>query len=596
MNSVIGELKLPSFLQERCVVRRNGPVRIDKSASKPNASSSAAFVLYLSTVALRADENPALDVALHMSRRFDVALVVHSFFNDKSAHATSRRAHFVLDSVREYQSTLKSRGIPCTFQMMKPGSRQQWHLTLASRAVAIVTDEPFVHPHLGVFMQLYTCVKNKPLITVDTSCILPARLTKPSDCGRAFRFRKNTEAARKSRLAQAYPHPPDLDPKFRLNGTHGKEILATMPFKHNELENMSTGNLLQDSQVDFNVKPVSNTKGGSRAALARWSGFLRKGLSSYSSKRNNPLLHHSQGVSRMSPYLNLGIISPFRVGRDVAEALKKNSYFKSGPGKFYDEYGTWRELAYAMCYHNPNHLDAKKALPKWAYDTLTKHKNDSRSLLSLEQLCSAQTGVELWDLCQQSLNRNGELHNNLRMTWGKEVVRWTAGPDEAYTALKHLNDHYALDGLSPPSYAGLLWCLGWADGPKSESNIYGKVRTRSARSIAKRYDLAKLRAFIEQVESGHSAKHQGSIIGHFQRGKESETKMSEAARNKPAFFKSPLKRYSPGPEDLGNEQPTHSSKFMKTSSTELSTPRKTPKIVESLMCDGDRFKGTLPPC
>jgi hypothetical protein len=26
-----------------------------------------------------------------------------------------------------------------------------------------------------------------------------------------------------------------------------------------------------------------------------------------------------------------------------------------------------------------------------------------------------------------------------------------------------LNDRYALDGLSAPSYTGLLWCLGWCD-------------------------------------------------------------------------------------------------------------------------------------
>jgi hypothetical protein len=31
--------------------------------------------------------------------------------------------------------------------------------------------------------------------------------------------------------------------------------------------------------------------------------------------------------------------------------------------------------------------------------------------------------------------------------------------------LIYLNDRYALDGLSPPSYAGLLWCLGWGDNP-----------------------------------------------------------------------------------------------------------------------------------
>ena len=99
---------------------------------------------------------------------------------------------------------------------------------------------------------------------------------------------------------------------------------------------------------------------------------------------------------------------------------------------------------------------------------------------------------------------HGELHNNLRMTWGKEVLRWTAGPEMAYAYLLHLNDKYALDGLSPCSITGLLWCLGWGDSPKGGNNtpIFGRVRPRSAMSIARRYDLNKLE---ESVRNGPSA-------------------------------------------------------------------------------------------
>ena len=38
----------------------------------------------------------------------------------------------------------------------------------------------------------------------------------------------------------------------------------------------------------------------------------------------------------------------------------------------------------------------------------------------------------------------------------------------ALDLLIRLNDKYALDGGAPPSYGGLLWCLGWRDRPQSD--------------------------------------------------------------------------------------------------------------------------------
>ena len=81
------------------------------------------------------------------------------------------------------------------------------------------------------------------------------------------------------------------------------------------------------------------------------------------------------------------------------------------------------------------------------------------------------------------------------------MIRWVSGgAQEIYDVLCNLNDRYALDGLSPCSYGGLLWCLGWADSPKKESRCFGTVRPRSARSLAKRYDLDKLARLVEAVE------------------------------------------------------------------------------------------------
>lgn len=64
--------------------------------------------------------------------------------------------------------------------------------------------------------------------------------------------------------------------------------------------------------------------------------------------------HCRDSVSRLSAHLHSGMVSPFRVARD---ALAAASF---GAGKFVDEYLTWREVAYAFCFHHSADLDSLK--------------------------------------------------------------------------------------------------------------------------------------------------------------------------------------------------------------------------------------------
>jgi deoxyribodipyrimidine photolyase len=69
------------------------------------------------------------------------------------------------------------------------------------------------------------------------------------------------------------------------------------------------------------------------------------------------------------------------------------------------------------------------------------------------------TGDSLWDAAQASFRIHGELHNNLRITWGKALLQWTPSPEEALRTMIDLNHRYALDGSDPNSIGGILWCL-----------------------------------------------------------------------------------------------------------------------------------------
>ena len=465
------------------------------------------FVLYVVFNAYRVEENPALDVAKKIAISLELPLLVHCFFDDASRFATARRATFLIDACRELQANLKAQRIKCTFQLIHEKKRAPIHMTLAHRAACVVMDEPFVEPHLHFSAKLAEC--GVKAVFVDSCCVFPARMVPKQACRRAYLYRSLTSKGRRERMECGYPQMEDL-PHHLCVGNLCDAAFRDLPDQLLDLSRRDTLSLVRSTKVDRSVEPVLHTIGGSSAATLRWKSFLKR-IARYAAKRNDPL---ADGVSRMSAYLNIGCISPFRMHRNVVQALS-DSAKKRGAEKFLDEFCVWRELAYALIWNHPSYLDLQSILPKWAFQTLAKHAGDPRQHFELEALERGKTHVPLWNIAQMSLWTRGELHNNLRMTWGKEVIRWVGNPQELYDTLIHLNDKFALDGLSPPSYAGILWCLGWADGPKQERSVYGKIRFRSASFLSKRYNLDALKAFATRKHAG------GDVLQLFYRQEQS---------------------------------------------------------------------------
>jgi len=231
--------------------------------------------------------------------------------------------------------------------------------------------------------------------------------------------------------------------------------------------------------ADAAVPPCPQTIGTTPQGLARWNDFVgRGGLKRYGAQRNDA--RSVRAVSRMSAYLNLGIVPIFRLVWEVKRAQERDGRatpgrWKSGADKFEEEIVKWREMSYAHAFSRDDY-DAVGSLPPWSVSCLDNYAG-GRSRHTLQQLASGTTGDAKWDAMQQYLVRTGELHNNVRMTWGKTVVEWlgcadarepNGAADATLRTLCYLNDRFALDGLSPPSYAGLLWCMGWTDKPSGK--------------------------------------------------------------------------------------------------------------------------------
>eukprot|EP00957_Ditylum_brightwellii_P151911 11568351-Ditylum_brightwellii.AAC.1 len=88
------------------------------------------------------------------------------------------------------------------------------------------------------------------------------------------------------------------------------------------------------------------------------------------------------------------------------------------------------------------------------------------------------------------------------MTWGKTVVHWGStshgvNSSHVLSTLCYLNDRFALDGLSPPSYAGLLWCMGWSDKPTGKDGAVSQKNANRYKTGRSGFELAQ-RVLLEQ--------------------------------------------------------------------------------------------------
>uniref|UniRef100_A0A7S4MBH8 Photolyase/cryptochrome alpha/beta domain-containing protein n=1 Tax=Odontella aurita TaxID=265563 RepID=A0A7S4MBH8_9STRA len=540
-SAVLACLRIDPLLKERIVGTAKPGERQDcggSAADKSLLSSKASFVLYLPTVLLRYEHNPAFAVACHIANSRSVPVVVLATVLDDASLPenrklsdggaapivmTSRRLAFQLEALSQCAREWSEHGAGVAVRVHGPGCRIPDHLTLSGRAVAVVTDEPFVHPYLTYVRRVEKACRaaEVPCFRVDGSTTVPpcgvlkrvgreyVDLGNDSPCysgvsAKAWMWQKKTESRRMGHVRAAMNGAFDAPAlSIRINSdsffSEGNGSLSNIfpknwrdaalpapgrrPWSVSELRSLTN---VKDWAMNWpgadNTVPVcTQTVGTTSAGYRRWNYWVRarNGLVEYARRRNDPRQPHAS--SRMSCYLNLGIVSIFRLVYEV-KAAQLNGI--AGADKFEGEIVKWREQSYAHAQGNAGG-DLPSAVPSWAAKYLDKcgASPDGYSP-SLGQLQTGTTSSDTWNAMQRYLVNTGELHNNARMTWGKTVVHWgkthwhdgSAGAAAAriLRTLCYLNDRFALDGLSPPSYAGLLWCMGWSDKPTSWKGISEK--------------------------------------------------------------------------------------------------------------------------
>jgi len=442
------------------------------------------FVLYWMHHSVRGHENPALDVAIELANTLAVPVLAYQGLGGVNAYNSDRHHAFILEGARDAHLEIERRGVRAVFHLAADANTPSPLRDLLSRAAVFVVEDYPAPPFPNWTARL---AENCPctVVAVDCCCVVPMRI-QPQCFERAFEFRKHNKAEYSTRLKTTW-----REATVETGRYEGKIGCSEL-----DLETADIPALCAACDIDHSIPPIPHTRGGSAAGYARWQRFRDQGLVDYAAKRNDAACEWPQGVSRLSPYLHHGHVSPFRIAREAA------AMGGAGAEKFLDELLIWRELSFNFCFHTPE-PGTIDALPTWAKNTLAAHAADVRqTLIDNESLARSRSHDELWNLAQDSLRIHGELHNNLRMTWAKAIPHWRPDPQQALATLIALNHRYALDGSDPNSYGGLLWTLGLFDRPFPERPVIGALRSRSTQSHARRLDLPSYRARVTRPATG----------------------------------------------------------------------------------------------
>lgn len=162
---------------------------------------------------------------------------------------------------------------------------------------------------------------------------------------------------------------------------------------------------------------------GEKGALKQLDKFLNDGLDDYSEMRNRPDI---EGVSRMSPHLHFGEISPRSLWFIIKEKAEhfKNEKSKAAALSYLREVG-WREFSHHLLYYFPQTptepLRGDFKLFPW-----------EENPVALRAWQKGLTGYPIVDAGMRELWHTGIMHNRVRMIVASFLVKhlrlpWLAG-------------------------------------------------------------------------------------------------------------------------------------------------------------------------
>ncbi len=462
------------------------------------------FVLYWMVANRRIDFNYSLQRAIEWAVELKKPLVILEALRINYPWANQRLHKFVIDGMKDNLDAIELEGNKGVlyYPYLEPKHGDQAGLleSLSKKACVVVTDD---FPCFFIPAMIRLASGQIPVLfeKVDSNGILPLRST-DRVFTTAFSFRAYLQNNLKEYLGDFPQQNPISGIDLPIIKELPKQIIKKWPSALPILKSKDN-KFLEGLDIDHSVKE-SFILGGVKAGKKAMTLFLNSNLVQYKDLGNDPDENVRSGLS---PYLHFGHISSHHVFKQLVKQEEWNPSHLSAKGggkregwwnmspaaeSFLDELITWREIGYNMCSKRLDY-DRYESLPSWAKDSLKKHTKDKRPFVySLEELESCKTHDGLWNAAQNQLNKEGRIHNYLRMLWGKKILEWCETPQEALKIMIHLNNKLALDGRNPNSYSGIFWVLGRYDRPWGpERPIFGSIRYMSSVNTQKKLNVGK---------------------------------------------------------------------------------------------------------
>ena len=437
--------------------------RLNKHAVRDGAD----YVLCWLQQALRAEHNPVIDAAIAAGNEHGLPVVVYHGLDNRYPYASHRLHRFILEASRDLEAGVAGRGLRFVRYVRRPDKLEEGLVyRLCERAAMLATDD---QPAYVARWQADRVADRAglPVLAVDATCLVPTNAVGgPRKTTKAFRA-AHTQL-RADHLEVDLGQTPSV-PRFD----------GDLEVESDDLEGVDLDAFVATCDVDMTVPPATDWDGSRTAALERLAWAMEHVLPNYNFRRNDP--SDPTSTSGLSPWMHFGVLSP----REVALEVQAADVHSAARWKFLDETLTWREY-----YHHLARVEADPAsyqnVPERARATLEAHADDERPhVYSLDELAHAETDDPVWNACQKQFLLDGWMHNNLRMYWVKQIIKWRPTPHDAWQTACLLNDRLSLDGRDPSTYGSIQWGFGDSK-PASEQPVYGTVPRRSSGAIRRR--------------------------------------------------------------------------------------------------------------
>lgn len=454
--------------------------RVVQLNDKP-VNESARYVLYWMQMFKRVDNNHALVWAIRKANELKLPLVVYEGLKYYYPWASDRIHTFILEGVEEKRREFEQIGIRYLFYLQQDASSPKNVVAALARDAALIVTDDFPCFIIPEHNRRIAERANIAVHAVDSNGIIPmSKFDKENYAAYTIRPKIN-------KLLDRY-FVPLLNESVEISSV-GIDIDDSL---ETNVTSENIPQLVAACEIDHSVAPSPMYHGGTANGRMRLKKFVEEILPDYDKARSKP---DRDGSSRLSSYLHFGFLSPL----EIALAVKNSDASQESKDAYLEELIVRRELSYNMTRFNSNY-DSLACLPDWVHKTMREHAGDERQFIySLEQLENGETHDELWNAAQREMVATGEMHNYIRMLWGKNVIAWSPSYEVAFETLVHLNNKYCLDGRNPNSYAGILWCFGKHDRPWFERAVFGTIRYMASHSTSKKFDSKKYIAWTKTL-------------------------------------------------------------------------------------------------